>query len=247
MKQSPGSMTHTLGGGDKGSGLNPAGEGTATGRGTTAGTGSGAGAGTTVGSGKGAGSAAGSGGFPGITISGGRYGSGNGEAAGLHSSLTPHAQTSYAMTITSTASSGGGLADFGIFQNEKFYTVYLDMRANDEDRTPSWTLEYAVLQLQAPDAGDRIRGTPTPPYATLKQVPEFTAELASKCAHQLIVVSAILNVTGQLEQVTVKQAPDPQVNAPLIEALKNWTFQPAQVDGNPVALKILLGIRLPGR
>jgi hypothetical protein len=42
-------------------------------------------------------------------------------------------------------------------------------------------------------------------------------------------------------------SPDPQVNAPLIEALKNWTFQPAQVDGNPVALKILLGIRLAGR
>ena len=234
-------------GSGKGSGLNSAGEGAATGRGTTAGTGTGAGAGTTVGSGKGAGSAAGSGGFPGITISGGRYGNGNGDPAGLHAALTPHHQTSYAMTITSTASSGGGLPDFGIFQNEKVYTVYLDMRANDEDRTPSWTLQYAVLQPQTPDAGERIRGTPTPPYATLKQVPEFTAELASKCAHQLIVASAILNVTGQLEQVTVKQAPDPQVNAPLIEALKNWTFQPAQVDGNPVALKILLGIRLPGR
>jgi hypothetical protein len=137
-------------GSGKGSGLNPAGEGTATGRGTTAGTGSGAGAGTTVGSGKGAGSAAGSGGFPGITISGGRYGNGDGDPAGLHAALTPHHQTSYAMTITSTASSGGGL-------------------------------------------------------------------------------------------------PDPQVNAPLIEALKNWTFQPPQVDRNPVALNILLGIRLPGR
>ena len=107
-------------GSGKGSGLNPAaGEGAATGRGTTAGTGSGAGAGTTVGSGKGAGSAAGSGGFPGITISGGRYGNGNGDPAGLHAALTPHHQTSYAMTITSTASSGGGLPDVGIFQGEE--------------------------------------------------------------------------------------------------------------------------------
>ncbi len=156
-KNSSGSGTGNGGkyGSAKGSGLNPtgaeAGEGTGSGRGTTAGGGSGAGAGTTLGSGKGAGSAAGSGGFPGITISGGRYGNGNGDPAGLHAALTPHHQTSYAMTITSTASSGGGLPDFGIFQNEKVYTVYLDMRANDEERTPTWTLQYAVLQPQAVD------------------------------------------------------------------------------------------------
>jgi hypothetical protein len=151
------------------------------------------------------------------------------------------------MTITSTASSGGGLSDFGIFQNEKVYTVYLDMRAHDEDRTPTWTLQYAVLQPQAGDSAEHIRGTPTPPYATLKQVPDFSPEVALKCVHQLIVASAILNVTGQLEQVMVKQSPDSRVNDLLIEALRNWTFQPAQVEGKPVALKMLLGIRLTGR
>ena len=230
----------------KGSGLNPAAEGgvgTGTGRGTTSGAATGSGAGTTLGSGKGAGSAAGGGGFPGITISGGRYGNSN--AAGLNAGVAPHRQqTSYAMTITSTASSGGGLSDFGVFQNEKVYTVYLDMRSDDEDRSPSWTLQYAVLQPPAEDAAGRIRGTPTPPYATLKQVPDFEAEIKANCAHQLIVASAVLNVAGRLEQLAMKQTPDPRVTAPLIEALKNWTFQPATIDGSPVALKILLGIRL---
>ena len=231
----------------KGSGLNPAGEAAATGRGTVAGAaGTGSGATTTLGSGKGAGSAPGGGGFPGITIRGGGYG--NGAAGSLHASLTPRRQTSYGMTVTSTASSGGGLPDFGVFQNEKVYTVYLDMRANDEDLTPAWTLQYAVLQ---PPAGggvsggtsDRIRGTPTPPYAMLKEIPVLTAELAPKCAHQLIVASAILNVTGKLEQVSVKRTPDSRLIAPLIEALNNWRFQPAEIDGKPVALKILLGFR----
>jgi hypothetical protein len=33
----------------------------------------------------------------------------------------------------------------------------------------------------------------------------------------------------------------------MMEALRHWVFQPAQIDGKPVALKILLGIRLaPG-
>ncbi|MCU1296240.1 MAG: hypothetical protein JWO91_518 [Acidobacteriaceae bacterium] len=234
-------------GSGKGSGLNPAGEAAGTGRGTAAGAGTGSGAETTLGSGKGAGSAPGGGGFPGITIHGGGYG--NGAAGSLHASVTPHRQTSYGMTITSTASSGGGLPDFGIFQNEKVYTVYLDMRANDEDPAPSWTLQYAVLQPLADSANSggassRIQGTPTPPYAMLKEIPELTRELASKCAHQLIIASAIMNVSGKLEQVSVRHTPDSQLIAPLTEALNNWSFQPAQIDGKPVALKIVLGIRL---
>ena len=75
------------------------------------------------------------------------------------------------MTITSTASSGGGLPDFGVFQNEKIYAVHLDVCANDTDRTPSWTLQYAIQQPAPGNPAEHIRGTPTPPYATLKQVP----------------------------------------------------------------------------
>ena len=221
--------------------MNSSGSGVGTGRGNAAGTGTGSGAGTTAGSGKGAGSAPGGGGFPGISISGGRYGNGSG-AASLKAGVGPHRQTSYSMTITSTASSGGGLADFGVFHDEKVYTVYLDMRATDEDSTPSWTLQYAVLN---PPAGPR--GVPTPPYVLLKQVPELTAELAAKCANQLIVASAIMTDAGKLEQVSVKHTPDDQIIAPLTDALTNWSFEPAQVDGKPVALKILLGIRLAAR
>jgi hypothetical protein len=78
-------------------------------------------------------------------------------------------------------------------------------------------------------------------------VPDFSADITAKTARQMVVASGVLNVTGQLEQLSVKQTPDPRIDAPLIEALKNWTFQPAQLDGKPVALKILLGIRLAAR
>jgi hypothetical protein len=78
----------------------------------------------------------------------------------------------------------------------------------------------------------------------LKEIPELSPELTARFAGKLIIASAILNATGKLEQVSVKQTPDSQLTARLIEALNNWSFQPAQIDGNPVALKILLGIRL---
>jgi len=229
-----------------GSGLNASGNGKGTGRGTGSEAGLGTGSGTSRASGSGAGSAAGTGGFSGMTIQGGRYGNG-GNTGSMLSNSKPGYPNSYNMNIVSTGSSGGGLPDFGVFQNEKVYTVYLDMRANDEDPTPSWTLQYAVLQPAAGDSGgsaERIQGTPTPPYATLKEVPEFTPELRRKCGRQLIVASAIIDANGKVEQVTVRKTPETELIGPLVEALEHWIFEPAQIDGRPVALKILLGIRL---
>jgi len=45
----------------------------------------------------------------------------------------------------------------------------------------------------------------------------------------------------------VKKTPDPQVNSVVTDALSNWTFQPSMVDGNQVALKAMMGIRLVAR
>jgi hypothetical protein len=159
-------------------------------------------------------------------------------------------QTSYDMTVTSTASSGRGLPDFGVFQNQKVFTVYLEMRASDDDTAPSWTLQSALLQpTPDPSSGvsNQIHGVPTPPYATLKQVPELTPELATVCARKLIAISGILTADGKLEQISMKKTPDPQVSSVVTDALSNWTSQPAQIDGKPVALKIMIGIRLVSR
>ena len=57
--------------------------------------------------------------------------------------------------------------------------------------------------------------------------------------------SAILQSDGNLEQITVRQGPEDQLAEPL-EALQHWLFEPGKIDGKPVALKILLGIRLAG-
>jgi hypothetical protein len=126
-------------------------------------------------------------------------------------------------------------------------SVYLDMRVTDDDTAPSWTLQYVPPQPPSGQVGGAQK-QPTPPYATLKQVPELTPELAAICAHKVIVISGILTADGKLEQISVKmKSPDPQVNSLVTDALSNWTFQPSLIDGQPVALKIMMGIRLIAR
>jgi len=232
-------------GSGQGSGVNSASNASGTGRGASSSPSVGTGSATGQGSGAGAGSAPGGGGFPGISIQGGRYGNGN--TGSMLAKAEPRHPTTYNMNIVSTASSGGGLPELGIFHNEKVYTVFLDMRATDEDHAPSWILQYAVQQPPPgdPDANGRTRinGVPTPPYAMLKEIPEFPPDLLHKYAHKVIVASAIMNTTGKLEQVSIPQNSEDALVGPLLAALRHWLFQPAQIDGQPVSLKILLGIR----
>jgi hypothetical protein len=195
----------------------------------------------------------GKGAFPGMTIQGGSLGTG---AAGksvvssIGTSAPPRTSGSYGMTIIATASSGGGLADFGVFSpHEQVYTVYLDMKRTVEDPAPSWTLQYAVPQEATAEAsavkssGKTQEGL-VPPFPASREFPELPAALVQKYLHKQIVVSAIINIEGKLEQMSVKQSPDMQLNKPLLEALAKWVFRTAELNGEPVPVKILLGIPL---
>jgi hypothetical protein len=234
-------------GSGQGSGVNSASNASGTGRGASSSPGVGTGSATGHGSGAGAGSAPGGGGFPGISIQGGRYGDGN--TGSMMAKAESRHPATYNVNIVSTASSGGGLPDLGIFHNEKVYTVFVDMRATDEDHAPSWILQYAVRPQppsRVPDPNGkagRTDGVPTPPYAMLKEIPQFAPELLRKYAHKVIVASAIMNTSGKLEQVSIPQNSEDALVGPLLAALSHWLFQPAQIDGQPVSLKVLLGIR----
>jgi hypothetical protein len=107
---------------------------------------------------------------------------------------------SYNMTITSTASTGAGLHDFGVFQNQKVYTVYLDMRSNDEDSAPSWTLQYAALQPSATDhansSASRIEGDARATLCDAQGNSAINAGARHQVRPSFVVVSAIMNTTG---------------------------------------------------
>ena len=240
------------GGTDPGSGL-----------GSRSGVGVGEGSGASLASGAGAGTGLGRGTFPGITIQRGQSGTGSlhaslAAAGNLHASLAPagslHAslapQTApYGMTVVSTAHAGGGLPDLGIFSNEKVYTIYLDMRTRASDPPRSWTLQYAPIRSASTNAASPSGSYPssatlTPPYAITKENPQFPAEVMQKHAQKLMIVSAIMTAEGQLAEMLVVQTPDDAFTGPLLEALNKCRFKPAEIDGRPVALKILLGIPL---
>jgi hypothetical protein len=209
------------------------GTGTGNGRGSA---GSGAGrSGHGTGTGSGAGSGSGSGAFPGITIQGEEGSS----SAGNSSSISVTPQTPYQMTIVATASSGGGLQDYGVFENERVYTVYIPMQRTPQEADPTWTLQYALAAASPSGDGQLIAPSPV-----MREWPQIPADLEKKYQQGQVVVYALLGADGKLSHISVKQTPDAHVSTPIAQALAKWVFRPAQMNNQPVAVKILVGIPL---
>jgi TonB family protein len=240
--------------------------GSGEGKGALAGTGAGTGVGTGVGNGngngaggKGAGNGSGTGTghgsgsgradtgtgtspFPSIMIQGGSGGSGRSTRAASPAAGKP--QVSYGITIVASGASGGGFKDYGIFTDGASYTVYLDM-SDVGLQGSSWAMQYALDSHAAPDSSDPpppAHGILEPPYALTKSLPHVSPAAARRSRGGTIVVSGVLNPNGQWEGLRIMQSPDSGLNAVVLEALRRWTFKPAELNGSPVYVKCLLGV-----
>src|SRR5947207_11223201 len=111
------------------------------------------------------------------------------------------------------------------------------MKRTPEDADPTWTLQYAPLEAAA--GGDPQMAAPS---AVMREWPEIPADLEKKYAQRQVVIYAVVDKEGKVSRISVKQTPDPRVSDPIVAALTKWVFRPAQLNGQPVAVKILLGI-----
>jgi hypothetical protein len=208
-----------------------------------AGSAAGSGFGTTVASGSGAGTGAGSGDFPGITIQGGEGSPGEiSGQAGPRSGTSESVQYgSYDLTIVSNGDSGGGLKDFGIFTGEQVFSVYVNVPGDSGRSDRPWTLEYAQMRGTSDPVGE-LR----PPFPRKKEAPQWPAELSARYRGQLMVVYGVIGRNGKLLNMRMMQTPNPELNQALFKALQQWLFSPAHMNGQPVAVEILLGVPLIG-
>jgi len=87
-----------------------------------------------------------------------------------------------------------------------------------------------------------LHGSLRPPLVISKAVPRFSPEAATRGRGGIIVVFGLIGVAGKFEELRIMQSPDESLNHFLIDSLKLWTFQPAEIDGTKVALKVLLGV-----
>ena len=217
----------------KGSG---SGKGPGTGSGTGNGAGSGAGNGS--GNGRGEGIGPGQGSFPGISIQGAEGPAGAITIQSSSGSSAPSGGNgnSYGLTIISAGNSGGGVEDFGVFHDEAVFTVYMKPEGSADDPSPSWPLQYALLDPKI------VLRDLVPPFPIKKPAPKWPQNLASRYDGQQVVVYALILTDGKMQGFRILQSPNPSLSSVLLATLKLWLFQPASMDGVGVAVKVVLGV-----
>ena len=185
-------------------------------------------------SGGGTTAAAGNKGLPGISISGGVTGhSDNGRVV----ATSPNPRGSYALTIISGGSSGGASRDLGVFaRSDTVYTVYIPM--TDTGGGPDWPMQYTLMN-SAPAHGSR-EGLLTPPIV-LKKI-QATAPKTDLTANSgPVFVTGIIDENGKPQALRAIRALDPRAQW-AVHALAQWEFLATQLEGKPVASKILIGV-----
>jgi TonB family protein len=123
------------------------------------------------------------------------------------------------------------------------------MRRTILDDPISWTAEYGISQANVTATNERLTvvGSQSEvllPFPIVKERPVIPAELARRNPNQLLIAYAVINTDGTVEQLSIKQSPDPSLNEIVLDALRKWTFRPARRNGEVVSAKFLVGIPL---
>ena len=218
------SSSHTAGAGSGNS------AGTGTGLTSANGTGSGSG---TAGHGNGnsglSSRSPASSGTGGISISGGS----SGRNGGVGSRSVPMSR-SYGITIIAGGNSGGAGRDMGVFdRSETVFSVAIPM--GDAGGGPDWPMQYSLKNQAQSGAGMLV-----PPFAQ-KKVAATVAHAQLAGEQGPVFITGTIDESGKLQSLRPIRTQDARAQ-PAIRALQQWEFLPAQLDGRPVASKVLIGV-----
>jgi len=104
---------------------------------------------------------------------------------------------------------------------------------------PDWPMQYALMSPARGQDG-LPNGLLTPPVVTKKS--QATAPKTELTANSgLVFVTGIIEENGKLQALRTIRALDVRAQSAL-NALTQWEFLAAQLDGKPVASKVLIGV-----
>ncbi len=130
----------------------------------------------------------------------------------------------FGVTVVATATSGGAFEPYrNVLRGEK-YTTYFDTSAG------TVVMEFADEGA----VGHPFGGTLAAPVA-------IRTDVAAGLPHARMVLTCVLDASGNLKNVRVLEAGPAQMTAKVIAALRSWKFQPAMRGDHPVEVTAILG------
>jgi TonB family protein len=90
---------------------------------------------------------------------------------------------------------------------------------------------------------DETRGM-TAPEVIYKENPVYIEEARKEGASGVVVLEAVIDRTGTVDDVSVLRDPDPRLSAAAVKAVRNWRFKPSRsADGTAVDVCYVLTVK----
>lgn len=105
----------------------------------------------------------------------------------------------------------------------------------------AFTVAFALtltLRSQSDEPVLRVGHGVTAPRPLNRPAPEYSVEAVQAGLEGTCILSVVVNSEGKPEHINVSRSLGKGLDEKSIEALRNWTFEPARKDGKPVAVQI---------
>ena len=111
----------------------------------------------------------------------------------------------------------------------------------DGEQAPYLFLALEPRGLAGPTvAGDkavlRVGGNVSPPLAIDRPPPQYTEEARKARITGVVILQTVIDETGEVQEVKVLKGQPGGLSEAAVEAVRRWRFEPALLDGEPVAV-----------
>lgn len=135
-----------------------------------------------------------------------------------------------------------GAAPEQVFSLRRVYSMNVNM-PNLNSVTGSWIVHFSELRLPG---AVHASGVLSAPVAVKKIDPKYPQDLIKDHVEGEVILYGVIHPDGSVDGVQLVRGIDPQLDANAIEAFRQWKFDPATKDGQPVALEAIVHIPFRG-
>ncbi len=115
-------------------------------------------------------------------------------------------------------------------------------RDGDEAPYLFLVLEPASAKADKIHGPIRVSGDVTPPRATNKTMPAYPEAARKERIEGVVIVQVVIDEEGRISDAEVLKGLSHGLSESAVESVKNWRFEPALLDGEPVAVRYNLTI-----
>jgi TonB family protein len=129
-----------------------------------------------------------------------------------------------------------------IFDSHRVYSLNVNM-PNLNSVTGSWIIHFAELPQGVVAALPGVVNAPAP---MRKIDPKYPQDMVKEHVEGEVVLYGVIRPDGSVDSIQVVRKLDPQLDANSVAAFKQWKFEPATKNGQPVALEAIVHIPFKG-